>query len=79
MTTQALAQAINLRHELPLEDLLQFAPQLAGHVRLAAITLPAETAIRPHAYAERAFWTTFTFGCMQALVLFTLIYTYFAH
>lgn len=77
MTTQSLAQAISLRHELPLEELLKFAPQLSGYVLpkpIAAVAYaPAATRT-----AAQAFWTTFTFGCAQAVVLFALIYAYFA-
>ena len=79
MTTQTLAQAITLRHELPLEDLLKFAPQLAGYVfPLSAPALREGAIVREQSHAERAFWSTFAFGCLQATVLFSLIYAYFA-
>ena len=78
MTTQALAQAITLRHEMPLEALLQFAPQLAGYVGAQPATFPDIAGEGTQADAERAFWATFSFGCLQALVLFSLIYAYFA-
>ena len=75
MTTQTLSQAITFRHELPLEDLLRFAPQLSGYVFPQQAAAPA----LPRSTAAQAFWTTFTFGCAQAVVLFALIYAYFAH
>ena len=79
MTTQALAQAITLRHELPLEHLLQFAPQLAGYVGAQPVAfLDAGIGLGTEADTERAFWATFSFGCLQAAVLFSLIYAYFA-
>ena len=78
MTTQTLVQAINLRHELTLEDLLRFAPQLAGYVKpQPAVAWQAAAPAREQAQAEQAFWSTFSFGCLQAVVLFSLIYAYF--
>jgi hypothetical protein len=70
MTTQALAQTIHLRHELPLEDLLSLLPQFPSEAAHAATASRSE--------ADHAFWTTFTFGSVQAAVLFGLIYAYFA-
>ncbi|HEY6166640.1 MAG TPA: hypothetical protein VI454_01280 [Verrucomicrobiae bacterium] len=78
MTTQALAQAITLRQQMPLEDLLQFAPQLAAYVGGQPMTFPDIAGEATQADTERAFWATFSFGCLQALVLFSLIYAYFA-
>ena len=78
MTTQTLAQAITLRRELPLEDLLKFAPQLAGYAfPHSAPSLHVDTD-RVQSRAEQAFWSTFAFGCLQSAVLFSLIYAYFA-
>lgn len=70
MTTHALAQTIHLRHELPLEDLLSLLPQFPSEAAHAAAASRSE--------ADHAFWTTFTFGSIQAAVLFGLIYAYFA-
>ncbi len=80
MTTQALAETITLRHELPLEDLLKFAPQLAGYVlNQPAATVSSGSSSRTRTTsADRAFWTTFVYGSAQAVVLFLLIYAYFA-
>ena len=73
MTTQALANTITLRHELPLEELLSLIPDLstASTHRTAAGTASLTQ-------ADQMFWTTFTFGSVQAAVLFGLIYVYFA-
>ncbi len=84
MTTQALAQTINFRQDMTLEQLLGFAPQLSTYVApKTSATAQSYAAARPVARAksdsEYAFWTTFSFGCVQALVLFCLIYSYFAH
>ena len=73
MTTHALAQTITLRHELPLEELLRLIPDLTGPAESRS-SAPASTL----AQADQAFWTTFTFGSVQAAVLFGLIYAYFA-
>ena len=84
MTTQALAQTINFREEMTVEQLLGFAPQLAGYLMPKAPTASrAKASDQPIAQvrseSEHAFWTTFSFGCVQALVLFCLVYSYFAH
>jgi hypothetical protein len=80
MTTQALAQTINIRHQLTLEDLIRVAPQLAAAI---AIPLPTSSPVAPSTRrvsdADYSFWTTFAFGCAQAIILFGMIYAYFAN
>lgn len=80
MTTQTLSQAIQLRDQLPLEQLIRLAPQLsavypaieparAPSSRAGTISVPVEA---------QDFWVTFAFGCVQAVILFGLVYAYFA-
>ena len=80
MTTQALAQTITIRHQLSLEDLIRVAPQLADAI---AVSLPPSAPVthstRRVSDADYAFWTTFAFGCAQAIILFGLIYAYFTN
>lgn len=84
MTTQALAATISFRQQMSVEQILGFAPQLSDYLlpKAPAIT-QSPAAARPLARAvsdsEHAFWTTFSFGCVQALILFCLVYSYFAH
>ena len=69
------------RHQIPLEQLLDFAPQLASYMMpkpAAATATGPVTAARSQSDTHYAFWTTFSFGCIQAVVLFCLIYSYFA-
>jgi hypothetical protein len=73
MTTQALAQTITLRHELPLEELLRLIPDLTGSSDQRGTSQSVGLV-----QTDQAFWTTFTFGSVQATVLFGLIYAYFA-
>ncbi len=85
MTTQTLHQAISLRRQLSLDELVNFAPQLTALVQARPRFFPdlevqteAMPRVRAQSDSEYAFWTTFNFGCVQALVLFSLIYFYFA-
>jgi hypothetical protein len=85
MTTQTLSEAISYRHQLSLDQLLAYAPDLA-----AAVQPPSAVRLEEHASfrldsiartlsdAEHKFWATFTFGCVQAVAVFCLIYFYFA-
>jgi hypothetical protein len=73
MTTQALAHTITLRHELPLEELLRLIPDLSAPSEQRATVQAAGLS-----QTDQMFWTTFTFGSVQAAVLFGLIYAYFA-
>jgi hypothetical protein len=71
MTTQTLAQTIHLRHQLPVEQLISLFPAFSDDTTTSAGSASLTE-------ADRTFWTTFAFGSMQALVLFALIYAYFA-
>jgi hypothetical protein len=85
MTTQTLSEAISYRHQLSLEQLLAYAPELAAAVQPQP-SVPIEdhagfrldSIARTLSDAEHKFWTTFTFGCVQAVAVFCLIYFYFA-
>lgn len=80
MTTQALAQTISIRHQLSLEDLIRVAPQLAAAIAVPLPTYaPATPTTRRVSDANYTFWTTFAFGCAQAIILFGMIYAYFAN
>jgi hypothetical protein len=85
MTTQTLTHTISLRRQLSVDELIQFAPQIADYIRgPVAERAPARASAnsaaeaRGQSDAEHAFWSTFTFGCIQAVILFWLIYSYFA-
>jgi len=80
MTTQTLAQTINFRHQLSLEDLLRVAPQLESAITTPRPTPPTVSrSERRVKDAEYSFWATVAFGSVQAIILFGLIYAYFAN
>ena len=79
MTTQTLSQAIMLRDQLPMEQLLRLAPQLTAvypAIEPARESAPAASISVP--VDAQDFWVTFAFGCTQAAILFGLVYAYFA-
>jgi hypothetical protein len=63
-----------------MEQLLRLAPQLSAiYPAIEPVRAPAVAAGNISVPVEaQDFWVTFAFGCVQAVILFGLVYAYFA-